>query len=68
MPKPKCPKCEGGMFEAVELQPLKSKATLHAICCVNCGTAIGVHDVTLLKLAQDLMQRFKQKFGTIFDR
>jgi len=66
MPKPKCPRCEGTMFEASEFQPLKSKGTLHAICCVNCGTVIGVHDVTLVKMVQELAQKVRQRFGNLW--
>jgi hypothetical protein len=74
MAKPKCPKCEGGMFEATEFQPLKSKAPLHAICCINCGTVVGIHDFTASKLVREMAQGLRAKFrwaaepvpGTVF--
>ncbi len=65
MAKPKCPRCEGTMFEASEFHPLKSKGVLHAISCINCGTVIGVHDVTLAKRVKELALKPGQQFGNL---
>jgi predicted nucleic-acid-binding Zn-ribbon protein len=57
MALPKCPKCDGLIFEINEINVQKSNFKLNAINCAKCGAILGIHEYLNIGATLDTLSK-----------